>query len=206
MLNCTRTVIRNYYSKVPLRQRLLSRKTPKSKTKRIIGVSITAASTVLIGSAANAVYRSGQVIDQDPSNPFGDVYQFQKVDEDGDSLPLVYDVKKIEKYWKKRTYEILKRTGEIIHVLGPYVCKLVIWEYFIRRKIRDHEDLQKKYAIKLRECLTDLGPCFIKFGQAMSIRPDLLPSTFVYELQKLCDAVPSFPTSDAISVIESELG
>ena len=66
--------------------------------------------------------------------------------------------------------------------------------------------LQKKYAVELREMLTKLGPSFIKFGQAMSIRPDLLPSSFLFELQKLCDAVPSFPTHDAIGVIESELG
>ena len=66
--------------------------------------------------------------------------------------------------------------------------------------------LQKKYAVELRDMLTKLGPSFIKFGQAMSIRPDLLPSSFLFELQKLCDAVPSFPTHDAISVIESELG
>ena len=133
----------------------------------------------------------------------GDIYHFQEIE---DTLPLVYDVERIEKYWNKRTLEVLKRTGEIIHVLGPYLVKLVIWECLIRRKILDHEGLQKKYAIKLRECLTELGPCFIKFGQAMSIRPDLLPSSFVYELQKLCDSVPCFPTPDAISVIESELG
>ena len=35
---------------------------------------------------------------------------------------------------------------------------------------------------------------------------DLLPSTFLFELQKLCDEVPSFPTNEAIQVIESELG
>ena len=34
----------------------------------------------------------------------------------------------------------------------------------------------------------------------MSIRPDLLPSSFLFELQKLCDAVPSYPTKDAIEV------
>ena len=90
--------------------------------------------------------------------------------------------------------------------MGPYFTKLLFWEYLIRRKIRDHEGLQKKYAINLRERLTDLGPCFIKFGQALSIRPDLLPPPFLFELQKLCDSVPSFPTQDAIAVIEADLG
>ena len=52
---------------------------------------------------------------------------------------------------------------------------------------------------------TDLGPTFIKFGQMLSIRPDVLPPPAVYELQKLCDAVPSYPTADALRLIE-ELG
>ena len=60
--------------------------------------------------------------------------------------------------------------------------------------------MQRKYAVELRELLTRLGPSFIKFGQAVSIRPDLLPSSFLFELQKLCDAVPSYPTKDAIEV------
>ncbi len=70
----------------------------------------------------------------------------------------------------------------------------------------NHEGLQRKYAIELREALTKLGPSFVKFGQALSIRPDVLPSVFLVELQKLCDSVPSFPTCEAIRVIEQELG
>jgi predicted unusual protein kinase regulating ubiquinone biosynthesis (AarF/ABC1/UbiB family) len=40
----------------------------------------------------------------------------------------------------------------------------------------------------------------------LSIRPDIMPPAFIYELQKLCDAVPSFPTEQAIATIELELG
>ena len=61
--------------------------------------------------------------------------------------------------------------------------------------------MQRKYAVELRELLTRLGPSFIKFGQAVSIRPDLLPSSFLFELQKLCDAVPSFPTQVMIMIM-----
>merc|ERR1712212_687757 len=123
-----------------------------------------------------------------------------------DELPLDYDVQKIQAYWSKRPGEVIKRTIKIMSILIPYFHKLVIWEYLIRRKIRDNPGLQKKYAIELRRILTELGPCFIKFGQAMSIRPDLLPSSFLFELQKLCDSVPSFPTQEAVAVIEAELG
>ena len=61
-------------------------------------------------------------------------------------------------------------------------------------------------ATELRNVLTSLGPTFVKFGQMLSIRPDVLPPPAVYELQKLCDAVPSYPTADAIRLIEAELG
>merc|ERR1711936_324477 len=105
-----------------------------------------------------------------------------------------------------RPVEVMLRTLEILAEVVPYFSKLIIWEHLIRRKIKEHEGLQKRYAVELREMLTRLGPCFIKLGQAVSIRPDLLPSSFLFELQKLCDAVPSFPTKDAIDVIESELG
>ena len=55
-------------------------------------------------------------------------------------------------------------------------------------------------------CNARLGPCAIKLGQAVSSRPDLLPPDVIYELQKLCDDVPAFPTRDAIAVIEQDLG
>lgn len=128
------------------------------------------------------------------------------VQDEDDRLPLVYNVEEVQKYWHKRPIEVLSRTLQILQVALPYLSKLFLWEFLIRGKIQSHEGLQKKYAILLRENLTQLGPSFIKFGQAMSIRPDLLPTSFLFELQKLCDEVPSFPTEDAIQVIEQEFG
>jgi predicted unusual protein kinase regulating ubiquinone biosynthesis (AarF/ABC1/UbiB family) len=63
-----------------------------------------------------------------------------------------------------------------------------------------------KQAIWLRESLISLGPTFIKIGQALGTRADLLPLPYVKELALLQDQVPSFPTSDAFARIESELG
>ncbi|NJN16693.1 MAG: AarF/ABC1/UbiB kinase family protein [Oscillochloris sp.] len=57
-------------------------------------------------------------------------------------------------------------------------------------------------AARLREALVALGPTFVKLGQALSTRPDLLPSEFVYELGKLQDTVPPFPAEQAIALIE----
>jgi predicted unusual protein kinase regulating ubiquinone biosynthesis (AarF/ABC1/UbiB family) len=58
----------------------------------------------------------------------------------------------------------------------------------------------------LRENLIKLGPTFIKIGQALGTRADLLPLAYVKELSTLQDKVPPFPTAEAFARIESELG
>jgi predicted unusual protein kinase regulating ubiquinone biosynthesis (AarF/ABC1/UbiB family) len=64
----------------------------------------------------------------------------------------------------------------------------------------------EQQASWLRESLIDLGPTFIKIGQALGTRADLLPLAYVKELATLQDQVPSFPTAQAFARIESELG
>jgi len=61
-------------------------------------------------------------------------------------------------------------------------------------------------AAWLRRSLIGLGPTFIKIGQALGTRADLLPLAYVKELALLQDQVPSFPTTEAYARIESELG
>lgn len=58
---------------------------------------------------------------------------------------------------------------------------------------------------KLRAALTHLGPTFIKVGQQLSIRPDLVSPTVLFELQRLCDAVPPFDDKIAMKVLAQEL-
>jgi len=157
---------------------------------------------VLLASAGLGTVTVGLGVKQDSN--IGPIYNFENTNDY--DLPLDYNISAMEHFFNDRPLEILQRSGEIVSEVLPYLARLFIWEYFIRRKIRDHEGLQKKYAVELRELLTRLGPCFIKLGQAISIRPDLMPSSFLFELQKLCDAVPSFPTKEAIEVIESSLG
>ena len=59
---------------------------------------------------------------------------------------------------------------------------------------------------RLRLALEALGPIFIKFGQILSTRPDLVPSDIVNELVKLQDNVPPFSSKEAVQLIESQLG
>jgi len=61
-------------------------------------------------------------------------------------------------------------------------------------------------AERLRLCIESLGPIFIKFGQMLSTRRDLLPPDIVDELEKLLDQVPPFPLQQARAIIEQELG
>jgi predicted unusual protein kinase regulating ubiquinone biosynthesis (AarF/ABC1/UbiB family) len=64
----------------------------------------------------------------------------------------------------------------------------------------------QKQAVWLRDSLINLGPTFIKIGQALGTRADLLPLPYVKELAVLQDQVPAFPTAEAFARIESELG
>lgn len=64
----------------------------------------------------------------------------------------------------------------------------------------------KPQGVRLREACEELGPIFIKFGQLLSTRADLLPDEVVYELSKLQDQVPAFPGSQAQQIIERALG
>lgn len=60
--------------------------------------------------------------------------------------------------------------------------------------------------VRLREALETLGPVFIKFGQALSTRPDILPPEIAFELAKLQDRVPPFPGAEARRMVEDALG
>ncbi|KAG9451414.1 hypothetical protein H6P81_011379 [Aristolochia fimbriata] len=83
-------------------------------------------------------------------------------------------------------------------IISFHVAKLAIWQLFV-------QDLHGR-AIKFRETLIQLGPFYIKLGQALSTRPDILPKTYCQELAKLQDQIPPFPNHVAIKSIESQLG
>lgn len=59
---------------------------------------------------------------------------------------------------------------------------------------------------RIRLALEELGPIFVKFGQALSTRRDLLPPDIADELAKLQDAVPPFPVDEAVAIIEGAYG
>jgi len=66
--------------------------------------------------------------------------------------------------------------------------------------------LRKPRAVRLRLALEALGPIFVKFGQVLSTRRDLLPEDIADELAKLQDQVPPFPSAQAVAILERVYG
>lgn len=83
-------------------------------------------------------------------------------------------------------------------VLRPlhFLVYLLPWHWF-RREPR---------AVRLRRALEDLGPIFVKFGQMLSTRRDLLPDDVALELARLQDQVPPFPGTKARAIVEKAYG
>ena len=122
---------------------------------------------------------------------------------DGEGLPLVYDKDLIEAYWAKEKNALSQRWNVFVGKAIPFFTKLV--QLWIRDgKISDSEipALARQARIDLQE----LGSTFIKLGQILSSRPDVLPSAALAELELLQDSVEPFDSSIAISQIEKELG
>ena len=92
----------------------------------------------------------------------------------------------------------LARMWQIYRVVGKYGLG-----EFMGRKARPHK---LPAGERLRLALEELGPVFVKFGQALSTRPDILPPEVAQELSKLQDRVPPFPGAEARAIVEQALG
>ncbi|MBD2132357.1 AarF/ABC1/UbiB kinase family protein [Sphaerospermopsis sp. FACHB-1094] len=114
---------------------------------------------------------------------------------------LRYDPEEIQAHYQNQPLQVLRR---ILTVLRPTLSYLFgIW-WDKQRGIVVKND--RRRAVQLRELLTKLGPAYIKIGQALSTRPDLVPPIYLEELTKLQDQLPPFPNEIAYQFIEEELG
>ena len=111
-----------------------------------------------------------------------------------------YDATAIAQKYRQAPLLVLRRLITIIWILGGFFLRLKLDEW------RGVEDKNKyKRARELREILTKLGPTYIKVGQALSTRPDLIRKDFLEELTKLQDELPCFDSAIAFQIIEQEL-
>jgi ubiquinone biosynthesis protein len=101
----------------------------------------------------------------------------------------------------------LRRFSQISRVLVRHGFGFV---FDVRRDRREKKGLQEflapNFGVRLRRTLDDLGPTFVKFGQVLSTRSDILPEGVLSELQKLQDTATPMPAGVAQEIIEGELG
>ena len=112
-----------------------------------------------------------------------------------------YDPDAIAAHYRRRPFKVWGRFVGIFLPLISFFAK--IW--LDRRAGRSAQN-EAKRATQLREMLTKLGPAYIKIGQALSTRPDLVPPIFLEELTTLQDQIPPFANATAYRFIEEELG
>ncbi len=132
------------------------------------------------------------------------VSQYQLVSPDqglGKRQPKDYDAKAIAQYYRSRPWLYIWRALTIVWFFGVFLFHLQ-WDQW------QHKTEQNKYkrASELRQILTRLGPTFIKVGQALSTRPDLIRKDFLDELIKLQDQLPTFDNQVAFAIVEEDLG
>lgn len=114
---------------------------------------------------------------------------------------LVYDPEAIAAYYRSRPFQILFRLINIFWIASGYLLGLLWDKVTGRQKINE-----QKRAEGLRVMLTRLGPAYIKVGQALSTRPDLVSPAAMAEMVKLQDQLPPFSNETARRFIEEEIG
>ena len=114
---------------------------------------------------------------------------------------LQYDARAIASYYRFRPWQTIWRAIAVIWLFGNFILHLYLDKWTNREEIN-----QPKRATELRKIITRLGPTYIKVGQALSTRPDLIRKDFLDELTKLQDQLPPFDNRIAFRILESDLG
>ena len=120
-------------------------------------------------------------------------------DEDGEEI--VYNVNRSEKFYKLRPHLVLRRLFKIFLLATSFNFHLLMdWQ---TGKLKKNEDKRAEEAMRM---LTLMGPTFIKLGQALSIRTDLISPSYAKAFRQLQDAVPAFDSVLAKRIVCRELG
>lgn len=108
-----------------------------------------------------------------------------------------------------REIEDVGRFNEIVTVMAEQGLGVFLDEIDLTHKVPLTQKFSREKVPppeRLRETFEKLGPTFIKFGQIMAERPDIVPQRYVEELEKLQDDVPGFEPEKAKQIVEEEIG
>lgn len=143
-------------------------------------------------STINTINISSQVID---------TYEDSDLAYDEPNADWRYNPETNNARYRNRPLTVLARLIAIVFPFSSFALG-VWWDNFTGNSALK----EKKRARQLIKILTKLGPAYIKIGQALSTRPDVVPPNYLEELTTLQDKIPSFPNEVAFRFIEEELG
>lgn len=113
----------------------------------------------------------------------------------------------------RRRRKGVERVSQVLNVLLKYGFDFAIKEMGLYPRIPFRKKYFAKppeeavpYPVAFRKILEELGPTYVKFGQILSTRSDILPKKYIDELKKLQDNVPPFPFENVQEMIKTELG
>ena len=110
-----------------------------------------------------------------------------------------YSVEKAAQFYNDRPLLVFSRLMQLAFLTSSFNVKLLLdW------RLGNLEKNQKERAKEALVLSTQLGPTFIKLGQALSIRTDLIPEAYALELRQLQDAVPPFDSAEAKEIMKAE--
>ena len=115
---------------------------------------------------------------------------------------LKYDPEIIANIYQKNPKRLFKRLWETLIPIFLYIIS-VGWDKLTGRLKK--ESIARFKSKQLTKLLVELGPAFVKAGQALSTRPDIIPAILLEELSELQDQLPGFDGDKAMELIEEDL-
>ena len=109
-----------------------------------------------------------------------------------------------------RDLQRLREISKVVvkHGFGELLDRTRLWEALGRREVSERPsaaELRATSARRFRDTLAELGPTFIKLGQILSARPDMIPPDFIAELSTLQDSAPPLPLEQVLRLVEEGL-
>ena len=113
-----------------------------------------------------------------------------------------YDPMQAKAYYAKHPFLVLQRFLQVLRLSNQVVFDFLVDKYIFK----DEEQQRSKRAEEVLVLITKLGPTAIKVGQALSVRPDLIPEEYANVLSTLQDQVPPFEGIKAKQLLREQLG